>query len=350
MRTSRRLLKNKRRKDERGAAYVLAITSLLVGVILALAMIRAAGSYFIAEDTRQKKQAAVNLAEAGIDYAFWQIHYNGAHVPYSATVNLGNGSFQVSATDDGNRDRSTLLITSTGTVGRYKRTVKRVTLGLLPYHYALCENKNADDGDALYSSGTGRGFRANGRINFGHNWCNITTGGWATTTITCPGTLTPKYTNSPPILFPLVDPAYYSSIANYIYTGNPVFTSLNMPNNPAVIVVYGDVWIRGTYTGVYTIYCSHDVTINGNLTPGNASSYLAIIADHKIRIESTASSVEAVLYSHTSGNTGLIEVKGTTTITGSVAADDITTDNATAFQPSSRLNLSVFRQLRLPGV
>ncbi len=343
-------VKNKKRKSERGAAYVLAVTSLLVGVILALAMIRAAGSYFIAEDTRQKKQSAINLAEAGIDYAFWQIHYNGAHVPYSTTVNLGNGNFQVSAVDDGNRDRSTLLITSTGTVGGFKRTIKRVTLGLLPYHYAFCENRNADDADALYSSGSGRGFRANGRINFGNKSCNITTGGWATTTITCAGTITPSYTNSPPILFPLVDSAYYSSIANYIYPADAIFTSLNMLNTPVVIVVYGDVWIRGSYTGIYTIYCSHDIIINGNLAPGDTNSYLALIANHKIRIESTASSVEAILYSHTSGNTGLIEVKGNTTITGSVAADEITTDTATVFRPSYRLNLSVFRQLKLPGV
>jgi hypothetical protein len=349
MRTSLKT-KNKRKADERGAAYVLAVTSLLVGVILALAMIRAAGSYFIAEDTRQKKQAAINLAEAGIEYAFWQIHYNGARVPYSATVNLGDGSFQVSANDDGNRDLSTLIITSTGTVGGYKRTIKRVTLGLLPYHYAFCENKNADDGDALYSNGTGRGFRANGRINFGHNLCNITTGGWATTTITCPGTLTPRYPNSPPIIFPSVNPVYYSSIADYTYTGDVVFTSLNIPNTPVVIVVYGDVWIRGTYTGVYTIYCSHDIIVNGNLTPTNSTSYLALIANHKIRIENAASSVEAVLYSHTLGKTGLIEVKGATTITGSAAADDITTDSPTTFRPSSSLNLYVFKQLRLPGV
>jgi hypothetical protein len=127
-------------------------------------MLRATSGYFIAENSRDKKRAAVNLADAGIDYAFWQIHYNGAHLPYSATVTLATGTFQVSAADDGSRDRSTMLITSTGTAGSHSYAIRRVTLGPLPYHYVYCENRSILDSNTLTSPGSGRGMRANGSI------------------------------------------------------------------------------------------------------------------------------------------------------------------------------------------
>lgn len=333
-----------------GAAYVLAITTLLVGVMLGLAMIRSAGSAFFAEDTRQKRQAAVNLAEAGADYAFWQVHYNGAHVPYSATVSLGDGQFSVTATDDGARERSILRITSTGAVGGHSHTVQRATLGLLPYHYAYCENQNADDGDTIASWGTGRGFRANGRIKFDSPWTNVSTGAWATTTVSTGGTIAPQYTSSPQVLFPDVDSAYYSSAADYTYLLGATISSPWVPGRTVIVYVLGDLRIRGTYNGVITVYCSHDIIVDGNLTPENSSSYLALIAGHKIRIEGSAPSCEGLFYSHTASNNGLIEVRGTTTVIGSVAADDINTDQTTTFRPSTRWDLDAMRKLRLPGL
>ena len=333
-----------------GAAYVLAITTLLVGVLLGLAMIRSAGSAFFAEDTRQKRQAAVNLAEAGADYAFWQVHYNGAHVPYSATVSLERGQFSVTATDDGARERSMLRITSTGTVGGHSHTVKRVTLGLLPYHFAYCENQNADDGDTIVSWGSGRGFRANGRIKFDSSGTNVSTGAWATTTISTGGSITPRYPSSPQIQFPEVGAAYYSSIADYTYWGFTTITSPSVPGRTVVVVVNGDLCIRGTYNGIITVYCNRDIIVDGNLTPANSSSYLALIAGHKIRIEGSAPSCEGIFYSHTASNSGLIEVRGVTTVIGSVAADDINTDQTTTFRPSTRWDLDAMRKLRLPGL
>ncbi len=338
------------RGNRGGAAYVLAITTLLVGTIFALAMIRSAGACFFAEDTRQKKRAAANLAEAGIDYAYWQLHYNGAKLPYSATVSLATGSFSVTATDDGNRSRSTLLITSTGTCGRHSHTAKAVTLGALPYHYAYCENRNADDGDAIKSSGTGRGIRANGRINFNSGSTDVSTGAWATTTIGTSGSITPQYPSSPPILFPEPDSGYYSSVASYTYWGSVTLSSPSVPNQTIVVVVNGDLRMRGTYNGMITIYCSHDITVDADLIPANSNSYLALIAGHYILVAGSAPSCDALFYCHTPGNLGRIELRGVKTVTGCVAADDITTDQATTFLPSARWNLDIMRRMRLPGL
>jgi hypothetical protein len=337
-------------RSRSGAAYVLAITTLIVGVILALAMLRSANAGFLSENSRRKKQAAYDLAEAGVDYAFWQIHYNGAYPPYSATVSLTTGSFQVTAVDDGNRDRSTLLITSTGTAGRDTYTIRRVTLGLLPYHYARCENSNISDADTVTSTGSGRGLRANGSIWLGSLFNNVTTGAWATSTISAWGTVTPTYPNSPPIRFPDIDYSYYLSIATYFVSGDKSYTSLNYPGQNVVIVVSHDAYVSGTYSGVVTIVAGHDATVSGNLVAANNSSYLALMAFHQVTIDSSATNVEGVFYSRTSSSSGLVNVKGYTTITGSACADSIVTDRNTAFNPSSRLNLAAMKQLRLPGL
>ncbi len=337
-------------RSRRGAAYLLAVTTLLVGVVLALAMLRATAGYFRAENTRQSKRAAANLAEAGIDYAYWQIHYNNAHLPYSATVSLATGAFQVSATDDGARDASAVLITSTGTVGRDSHTTRRVVLGPLPYHYARCENSSISDGDTITSTGPGRGLRANGSITLSSQNNNITTGAWATSTIGAWGTVTPRYTNCPSVRFPDIDYAYYGSIATYSYPGDATYTSLSFPGQTVVIVVGRDAYVKGTCSGIVTIVAARDAKINGNLVAADASSCVAVIASRTITIEAAAATVEGIFYCHNSTLTGKVEVKGVTTISGSICADVITTDKTTAFHPMPRLDLKAMRQLRLPGL
>ena len=345
-----KVVRRNSRNSRRGAAYLIAVTTLLVGVVLALAMLRVAGGCFMAENTRHSKRAAVNLAEAGVDYAYWQIHYNGAHLPYQATVSLATGTFNVSAVDDGTRDASTVVITSTGLSGGHSYTVRRVVLGPLPYHYARCENTYTADADTLTSTGTGRGLRANGTIWLGSSGNNVRTGAWAGGAITASGTVTPRYPNTPPIRFPDIDYNYYYSNADYYHPDDATYTSLSFPGRSVIIFVGDDLKVRGTYTGVITMVVGDTVTVEGPLVAGNASSYLAVVALHSITIEPAAATVEGVFYCHNPGGTGSIHVKDTKTINGSVCADVIATDKTTAFNPMSRLDLNAMRQLRLPGL
>jgi hypothetical protein len=336
---------------QRGAAYVVALATLLMGMILGLAVLRFAGGRFFLEDSQRRRQTAFNLAEAGVDYAFWRLHFDGAHLPLSETVTLSTGTFQVNAVDDGARDRSTVLVTSTGIAGRDRYTLRRVILGLLPYEYAQCENSSLVDDNANISTGAGRGFRANGEIRLSSGSNNVTTGAWATTNIVCSGTVTPRYPNSPPIRFPNIDlDYYYYTAANYIYWYDVEFNPISFPGNKGVVLVFGKVRIRGSYNGTYTVVATDDVSINANLTPANPSSRLAIVATKKITIEATATNVEAILYCHNSAGTGVINVKGVTTIKGSVSADDMTTDKTVTFNPDPSIDLTVLRKLYLPGL
>jgi len=328
---------------------MVALVTMVMGTILALAMLQAANAYFLGEDSRTKKRAAADLAQAGLDYAFWQVQYQGQGLPYSANVALTTGSFHVDVTDDGNRDKSTMLITATGTCGSYSYTTKRVTLGPLPYHYAWCESGNVDEGDTYSCTSSTRGMRSNGYIKLDSYSSNITTGLWAGTSFNTHGVTTPQFANTPPIAFPSIDFTAYENIANRIYNYD---LGLNWPFWPpqGVTVVYGNVSISGTFNGVYTIVAWGDINITGNLQPGNSSSRIALISNHTIRLQITSYFIQAVMYAHRSDMTGKIEIHGAKTINGSMSADNITTDHSITFNRDSSINLDTMRQLNLPGL
>ena len=323
---------------------------MLVGTILALAMIQSSSSYFLSEDSRNKKRAANNLAEAGVDYAYWQLHYKNKPLPFSADVTLSTGSFHVDATDDGNRDNSTIYIVSTGKYGSHSYTTKRVTLGLLPYHYAWCEYTDINDGNAITCTSSTRGMRTNSCIYLYNSSNNITTGLWATSSITTAGTATPKYAYSPYIAFPNIDYNYYSSIATSTYIGNPTFTSPSYPSG-AVIYVAGTAYISGTYRGIITVIAAGDINVTGNLQPYDSKSHIALLTINTARLYTAAVNVNALVYVHRNDNcNGKIEIYGTKTITGSLGADMITADHWITISRDPTLDLDIMKQLHLPGL
>lgn len=334
----------------RGAAYVLALTTLLVGVTLGLAMLRSSNGYYMAEDSRQKKQAAINLAEAGVDYAYWRVHYQGQKLPYTTNITTTSGSIHIEATDDGNRAASTMLITSTGTVGKHKQKIKRVMLGLLPYHYAICVNNKLEDADAIINNNTAvGGVRTNDLINLTHSGTSITTGAWAVNTISTTGSISPRYPSSPPILFPSIDNSYYSSIANRKYYGD---TWINFPlyGSSGVIYVVGKAYVWGLYTGVNTVVSTDDLVVVGMLKGSTSSAYMALLSTKRIRIANSSNEVEAVMYSHNSSNTGIVEVDDWPYITGSIATDTLVTAQNLVIAGDPTLTLGIMRQLNLPGL
>ncbi|MHB9036214.1 MAG: hypothetical protein ACYC64_06075 [Armatimonadota bacterium] len=342
--------KHRRIKSRRGAAYVLALTTLLVGVTLGLAMLRSAGGYYTAEDTRQKRQAAIDLAEAGVDYAYWKVHYQCQKLPYTTDITMTSGTIHIEATDDGNREASTMLVTSTGTCGKHKHVIKRVTLGLLPYHYAWCEKHRIDDDDGIINSNSVGGIRTNDLVKLDKLSTLVTNGAWAVNTISTNGSIAPQYPGSPPIAFPEIDYAYYSSIASRKYLGDTwlFFPVWGLPNG--VIYVTGRALIGGTYTGLYTIVATGDINVIWPLASANSSSFMALISTEKVKVDNSSAGVEAILYSHKADNTGDIEIRGYSSIRGSIAGDDIVVEHDQTINGNNKLNIDVMRQLKLPGL
>lgn len=339
-------------RHNRGAAYVLALVTLLIGSVFALALLRAGNSYYLGETSRSKKRAAQNLAQAGVEYAYWQVHYKAQPLPYTADVTLSTGSFHVEATDDGSRDPSTMLITSTGTCGGHSYTIKRVTLGLLPYHYAWCENSKIDISQELDCFSQGRAMRANDDVKLSNIWNNVTQGVWSTKNITANGYVWPQYPIGPPIAFPDIDYAYYSSIAAVTYVGDQNINTLSYASD-TVVYVNGNVTINlstGKYRGVVTLVATGNIAVKGNLNYQDTNSYLALVTQKTITLQLTATSVVAALYAHKPDKSGRINIQGVTTVVGTISADDVDASASTNFRRDSGLNLDIMRRLRLPGL
>ena len=337
-------------RNRRGAAYVLALVTVLAGATLALALLRAGIGSFVSERSQDHRQAAVNLAEAGIDYAYWRVHYGGQRLPYSAAVELSTGTFKVSATDDGSREPSTMLITSTGTAYGHSYTVQRVALGLLPYCYNCCENREISTGKQVWSGGTWGGFRANGKIKLDSEYSVVTDGGWATTNFEGKGSISPQYPNSPPIGFPEIDYSYYDSIATDVWHGDQTVLALNSMS-PAVVRVHGKVELMGLhYLGRITIVADDDIIINGFLRKFTSDSYLALITQKKIKIQNYADHVDAIMYCHKADGSADLEIHRNTTICGVAASDDCHIDDPTCFEDDPGITTQILTQLHMPGL
>ena len=334
-----------------GAVYVLAVVTLLVGTVLVLALMRSSVSHFLNQSSLDDKVAARNMAWAGVDYGYWQVAHQSQGVPYSANVALNTGSFQTSVVDDGARAPGTIRITSTGTVGACQETVIRVMEAdtesiALPYEYAWCENGPVSSNDSIISS-VGQGMRANGDVSLTSTGNLITNGVWSTATITTRGSVSPQYPNSLAVTFPTIDYAYYDSIATRIYSGNTSITTLDYPAG-AVIVVHGNLSIRGTYNGLCTVVATGTIATTGDLRKANGSSYLALITSQKITITQN-SMMEGIAYCHDATGSGVLDMKQHVVTSGSLAADDISQRQTLTANGDPGLTRDIMTQLHLPG-
>lgn len=338
--------------NRRGAAYILALVTMLAGCVLALALLRAGHSRFLTEDSRTKKQAETHIAQAGIEYAYYMVHHQGRPLPFVADVTLESGSFHVEAVDNGAVDASTMLITSTGKTGASSGvTIKRVTLGLLPFHYTWCENASISSNNPIISTDSVRGFRTNSDVFLLSFNNNISSGVWSVGPIISLGYVNPRISGNPPIAFPDINFNYYRSAADYVYNSNTQVTSLNFTYD-TLIVINGNAVINLTqqkYRGVVTIVCSGDISVQSNLNPNDTNSYLSLISAKSITFQSGSLSVTGAFYAHNSNNSAYIQIKGQTTVTGTVAADDIVNDGKVNISRGSR-SFDSLQRSRLPGL
>ena len=331
---------------------MLALVTMLAGCVLALALLRAGYNSFLAEDSRIRKQAETNIALAGIDYAYYMVHHQGQPLPFVADVLLDSGSFHVEAVDNGAVDASTMLITSTGKAQSSSGvTIKRVTLGLLPFHYTWCENASISSTSPITNTDSERGFRTNGDVYLLSFNNNITSGVWSVGPIINLGRVSPKISGNPRVAFPEINFNYYRSIADYYYNNNVQINSLNFTYD-TLIVINGNAVINLTqqkYRGVVTIVCSGDISVQSSLNPSDTNSYLSLITTKSIIFQSGALNGTGVFYAHHPNNTGSIQLKGQTTITGTIAADDIIHNGKVDISRGSR-SFDALRRSRLPGL
>jgi len=344
------------RPGERGAAYVLALTALVVGLTLALALLRASNANYLREASRLHVGKAKYIAEAGVEFEAWQLIRNHCPVPHTADIALAGGSFHATAVDDSAREPGCVLVTSVGTAGGSSYTAKRVIrvsgMQTLPYDYAWCQDNNLSSGDAITITSATRGMAVNGTVSLSSSSNNITTGVWAQHSITASGTVTPRFPNSSRVVFSGINYAYYESIATRVCTGSTTFTNADLTSaQPQVILVNGDLILDcTTYTGMFTVVAAGTVSIKHPIAPADQDSFLAVLTNVSIDIDSSASSVAAILYAHRSSSSATIQMHAAASFTGSVDADITALGGSTTFASDPRLTRYVHIEMQLPGL
>lgn len=344
-----------RRCEEHGAAYLLAITTLVVGLILALALLRSSNAGFLSESGRADVGRAKYTAEAGVDYAAWQVLDQHVDIPYTADVTLTGKSFHVTAADDTARDPDTVLITSVGTASGNSYTSKRVVeCAPLPYDYAWCQSTSLSSSQAMVITSAKHGLRVNGNINLSNSGNNITTGALASGTITASGTVTPRYPSGPSLTFPTIDNTYYRSIANVVYNSDHTFNEGQLAfAQPTLIYVSGEATLQcSSYTGMVTIVASGSIRPSVTITASNQNSYLALISATGIDIiTKNVDQLQAILYTHNSNKTGNVHWRDDIQFIGAVCTDTTTISGSPLiFGNDPRITHSILTQMHLPGL
>lgn len=346
------MIRDERMRSEQGSIYIVAAITLVVAMTLGLAMLRVIGADFQNQNASNRRQAALDLAEAGYDYAVCQLMYKGQSIPFATDLTLSTGTIHVEVTDDSARSPSSRLVASTGTSGGYRQVVKRAYV-VLPYQYAWCQNKNLATDKVIVSTDMPGGMMVNGSVNLNRTTINITTGVWASGTISSVGTATPRYPNSPSVAFPDIDYSYYRSRANATYWGDKVFYNL-LGSLSGIIYVNGKaILYGGYYSGLTTVVATGDISVRGDYTKWDSNSYLALITTGRINVESSATNVQAILYSHKSDNSGQVHFLATAlprSFRGVAAGDSVDNDSYLSIERDPTLTPSIMRQLALPGL
>lgn len=320
------------RGAEKGYALLSAMVFLVVLLILGSSLLEQTMQELATASRAKKSTVAFHLAEAGVDYAAWQLYNNSATtLPHTWTNTIpGAGSYSVTASSYLGR-ADTLTLVSTGTFQGYPCEVKEVGRFLTTGP----NTHNTIFGNALFSNAS---LALKGTANVSGNIMangNVTINGspGCTGTISSAGTITggsgfTTQQNVPKEPMPVIDLNYWRSKASVVLpSGSNIPTTVN-----GVIYVNGDLQLSGTrsITGKGTIVVPGNVTVNSNtvVNLADADSGIAIVCAGSIQTNGNCT-IYGFLYAHNVSNNATFSGNGTANIYGGVVADVISKANGT---------------------
>ena len=306
----------------------------LVVLLIVGASLVATGSQELQTASRVRKESrALNLAEAGVDYAAWKLYYNpNQALPVTWTrSDLGTGTFSVTASryvdGSGNSVANTVVLQSTGTSQGWPSQVKVVGKFLVNpgennpiFDHALFSNADLTMGGTADVTGS---VACNGNLTL-QGTPSVTGDARAAGKITVKGgNITgTKTAFAPKVPMPTIDLAYYRSIATTVVGSGYNFSGTTALNG--VTYVNGDCSVNSTFSGTGIIVCSGKVSVNGSARVESLENdSLAIVSAGGVRVNGNCR-IEGFIYTHNldvpAGFTG----NGTADILGGVIADVIT--------------------------
>ena len=115
-----------RRRAPRGAAIPYALMSLVFTILLCLLMLDYAQAVRM-QTARLKQVGNLRLlAEAGLDYGYWRVRWQGASLPLNENSRtMGTGSVSVNVVNYSATLSNSIRITSTATIGDRSMTLVR---------------------------------------------------------------------------------------------------------------------------------------------------------------------------------------------------------------------------------
>lgn len=343
----------RRRDRRRGAAYVIALVALVTGLTLALAALRLTTNASMAESRRQSSSTAAQIAEAGLDYGLWLTKWGSvSQRPYTATTSVGAATFTVTIADNSAALSGTDLITSAATVNGVTRTDLRVVKkegDPSPFRYAFALNKTTTISRATRSDADAAMF-VNGSVTFNNSSISMAGPISATGTITRQaGTLSGTLTSGvASFTWPTIDLSYYQAHATTYYSSSKTLYGLTFPYDGAIIYCNGTLTIKNTISGKGTCVASGYVVLDG--ATQQTGSVIACLSPSRVELKNSTSAVNGILYAHNSGSTATLVASCSTTLTGSVAADNLSLSYGPRFRwDSSVFTDSTYTLLQLPG-
>lgn len=119
-----------------------------------------------------------------------------------------------------------------------------------------------------------------------------------------------------PMGFPTVTSTDYTSNAQSTLQGNQVLNGYTFPSANAIVVVNGNLTIKGTVNGDGTFYVTGTITVNGNLARQSSSHHIVFVTPGSIVFSASGSiSADGYYYAGTQ-----ITINSTLTTTGALTA------------------------------
>ncbi len=347
--------------NRRGIGFAYALMALVVMLLLGLTFLQIGMTARHNAYSHKGDTQAFMLAEAAVDHAVWLMsgfsdgdatHDDidlalgsgtlGAPATYESTayeLNRGRYFFGVTHPHGGMQDAALIEASGISRTGEQERI--RVVARYLHedavspvFGHALFSDHNMTLTGNLTIDGQpdqgGGGVHANGNVSIVGNPTVIGNVS-ATGTVSPVGNVHISEGEVRPfseyIAMPEIEADWYRDHASESYTGSATFNGnlcdAGTVEIPKIIFVDGTCKINGNITGVGTIVCTGDVTINGNALYSSPSSLMAVISLGKVKINGNCH-VNGLIYAHNVDNTATILVNGNSSILGAVVGDTLT--------------------------
>lgn len=356
------------RRGDRGSVFLLAMVSLIALLLLGTSMLETAIQGLSRSSNDQRQQEALCLAESGVDMAITKLYENYDSInqalatsgTYTDTFAMPQGSvtYTVTAPYAGIADTCVIVSDSTTWTNRqarvrvvadYMTNVSRVFEGAIFSDSPLVLN----GGGAVYpdADGDGGDIYSNGDITFNGTSFDMTVDGSLYTTGTVnwvPDDVpaTSVHQGISPVPMPVIDLAYYESIATSVFNGNKTFNGSELNGlGGGVIYVDGNVRISGNYEGQSLIVASGTIRVTGNVQATNPDvDTLVLMSPMSVTIAGNCT-VDGLIYAHSVLDDAETTVSGNVTINGAIISDVVRTNGSITVTYND-----VWDALPLPGI